>query len=156
MSEKNAAYITSAGMPSISDPGALLVKTAREQGIDIQVIPGPSAVTTALAGSGIRTNEFMFVGFLPRKASHIEKLFKKYLDLDTVLIFFESPFRIVRSIEILMKVAPHAHICAAKELTKLFENYFIGEPAEVLEKLRENKKNVKGEFTIVVDSRNKE
>lgn len=151
--KKDVAYITSAGMPSISDPGALLVKAAREEKIPIQVVPGPSAVTTALAGSGILTHEFSCVGFLPRKSGHIEKIFKQYADRDSVLIFFESPFRIVKTMTILEKVIPDAYVCVAKELTKIFENYFTGTPSEVRAQLEENKKNTKGEFTVVVDFR---
>lgn len=152
---KDAAYITSAGMPSISDPGALLVQEVRKKGIGVQVIPGPSALTTAFAGSGILTHEFTFIGFLPRKSGHIEKIFQKHASNESVLIFFESPFRIIKTITLLDKVSPDSHICAAKELTKLFENYFIGTPKEVLGRLTENQKNSKGEFTVVVDFRKK-
>ena len=151
---KNAAYITSAGMPAISDPGALLVQAAREKGIGIQVVPGPSAVMSALAGSGIRTNEFVFIGFLPRKTGQIEKIFRKHTEMESVLIFFESPFRILKSIASLAKVSPEARVCAAKELTKMFENYFIGTPDAIFEELSKNPKNTKGEFTVVVDFRN--
>lgn len=153
MQKKDVAYITSAGMPSISDPGALLVKTAREKKIQIQVVPGPSAVTTALAGSGILTHEFSFIGFLPRKSGHIEKIFKQYADRDSVLIFFESPFRIVKTITILERVIPDAYVCVAKELTKMFENYFTGTPSHVRAEFEKDKKNTKGEFTVVVDFR---
>jgi 16S rRNA (cytidine1402-2'-O)-methyltransferase len=151
LSEKDGAYITSAGMPTVSDPGALLVSEARKNGIQVQVIPGPSAVTTALAGSGVRTNEFTFVGFPPRKQGQLEKLFGGYAERETVLVFFESPFRIVKTLQALVRVAPEAYVCAAKELTKLFENYFTGTPEEVIKQLSENQKNTKGEFTVVVD-----
>lgn len=149
----DAAYITSAGMPSISDPGALLVRVARERGIGIQVIPGPSAVTAVLAGSGIRTNEFAFIGFLPRKSGQMEKIFRRYADDGSVLVFFESPFRIVKTVGILGKIAPEARVCAAKEITKMFENYFIGTPSDVLNEFSKNPKNTKGEFAVVVDFR---
>ncbi len=153
LENKNAAYITSAGMPTISDPGALLVKTAREKNIKVEVIPGPSAVTTAIAGSGILTHEFTFIGFLPKKETHIEKLFRKFSEKESVIVFFESPFRILKAIKILEKISNDSYVCVAKELTKMFENYFTGKPEEIINKLSENSKNTKGEFTVVVDFR---
>ena len=153
--DKQAVYITSAGMPTISDPGAMLVKAAREEGIGISVIPGPSAAITAFAGSGILSTEFTFIGFLSRKQSHIEKICKTHEERESVVITYESPFRIMKTMEIVEKNVPHAHVCVAKELTKMFEAYFFGTPAEIIKKLAENPKNTKGEFVVIIDFRKK-
>jgi 16S rRNA (cytidine1402-2'-O)-methyltransferase len=149
--ESDCAYISSAGTPGISDPGADLVRAARETGIEVRIIPGPSALVSAIAASGIRAREFSFVSFLPRKEGQLKKLLEKYRDMETVLVFFESPFRIVKTMKLLEVAAPNAFVCAAKEMTKLFENYFTGTPGEVVSMLEANAKNAKGEFTVVVD-----
>lgn len=151
LQDKNAAYISSAGTPGISDPGQDLVQSARQAGIDVNVIPGPSALVSALAASGIRARQFTFISFPPKKAGPLAKIFEKYKDEENVVAFFESPYRVVKTLEILQKVAPDSYVFAAKEMTKMFENYFYGTPEEVIEKLRENPKNIKGEFTIIVD-----
>ncbi len=148
--EKDAAYITSAGMPGISDPGEDLVRLARDNGIAINVVPGPSALTAALALSGLAIREFLFVGFPPKKEGPLKKLFIKYAERKTTLVFFESPFRIVKTIAALEKAVPGARVFVAKELTKMFENSFEGTPADVLNQLAANSKNVKGEFVVVI------
>lgn len=154
--EKNdAAYITSAGTPGISDPGADLVRYARENNIEINVIPGPSAITSAISVSGINMREFTFIGFLPRKKGKIEKIFVKHKENKDILIFFESPYRIAKSLEILKEVASNCHVFIAKEMTKIFENYFIGTSLEVLKQLGNNPKNTKGEFVVIAEFNNK-
>lgn len=153
LKDADGAYISSAGTPGISDPGADLVREARRAGIGINVIPGPSALVSAIAGSGIRADQFTFISFLPRKAGPIKKIFEVYRDEEAVLGFFESPFRIVKTLEIVTQVAPECYVCAAKEITKMFENYFTGTPSEVCEMLLQNSKNAKGEFTVVIDFR---
>ncbi|KKS82710.1 MAG: Ribosomal RNA small subunit methyltransferase I [Candidatus Wolfebacteria bacterium GW2011_GWC1_43_10] len=150
LKEKNAAYITSAGTPSISDPGGDLVRGAREKGIGINVIPGPSALISAIAASGIRAREFTFVSFPPKKQGQLKNLFNKFKKGEGVLVFFESPFRILKTLGALKEVAPECYLCVAKEMTKMFENYFTGIPEEVIKKLEEKKENQKGEFTIIV------
>jgi len=137
LKEKNAAYITSAGTPSISDPGGDLVRGAREKGIGINVIPGPSALISAIAASGIRAREFTFVSFPPKKQGQLKNLFNKFKKGEGVLVFFESPFRILKTLGALKEVAPECYLCVAKEMTKMFENYFTGIPEEVIKKLEE-------------------
>lgn len=149
--EKKVAYITSAGTPSISDPGSDLVRSARRAQADIVIIPGPSALVSAIAASGFRARQFTFISFPPRKDGPLSRLFiEKSSDKETLLVFFESPFRIVRTLTVLQNSVPNACVCVAKEITKLFEKYIEGSPAQVLSVFSKNKKILKGEFTIVV------
>ena len=148
--EKDAAYITSAGMPGISDPGGGLVRLARDNDIPVNVVPGPSALTAALALSGLTIREFSFVGFPPKKGGQLKKLFIEYAERKTTLVFFESPFRIVKTITALEQAVPGAHVFVAKELTKVFENSFEGTPADVLKQLTAGAKNTKGEFVVAI------
>lgn len=149
--EKDVAYITSAGMPGISDPGADVVRLARDNGIAVNVVPGPSALTAALALSGLAIREFSFVGFPPKKEGQLKKLFAEYAERKTTLVFFESPFRIAKTIAALEKTVPGARVFVAKELTKVFENSFEGTPADVVGQLTAGPKNTKGEFVVVID-----
>lgn len=148
---KNAAYISSAGTPSISDPGQDLVKMGRENDIEVNVIPGPSALISAIAVSGIRAREFTFVSFPPKKQGQLKNLFLKYQKEKAVLAFFESPYRVLKTLKILNETTPESFVFVAKEMTKMFENYFWGAPKEVIDKISKNPKNLKGEFTIVVE-----
>ncbi|MFA6494997.1 MAG: 16S rRNA (cytidine(1402)-2'-O)-methyltransferase [Candidatus Paceibacterota bacterium] len=150
LQEKDAAYITSAGMPGISDPGEDLVRLARAHSVPVNVVPGPSALTAALALSGLPIREFSFISFPPKKEGQLKKLFVEYAERKTTLVFFESPFRIVKTIAALEKTVPDVRVFVAKELTKMFENSFEGMPADVLAQLATSPKNTKGEFVVVV------
>jgi len=149
LQEKEVAYISSAGTPGISDPGEDLVKIARENDIKVNVIPGASALVSAIAGSGLRSREFTFISFPPKKSGQLKNLFKKYQELKTTLVFFESPYRVVKTLEYLNEICPDSQVCVAKEITKMFENYFVGNPAKVLLEMAKSQKNLKGEFVIV-------
>jgi 16S rRNA (cytidine1402-2'-O)-methyltransferase len=151
LQEHDAAYVTSAGTPGVSDPGQDLVAEARGMGIKINVIPGPSALVSAIAGSGIRARQFTFISFPPKKPGALKRVFEKYRDDETTLVFFESPFRILKTLAVLAHAVPECTVCAAKELTKMFENYFIGTPQQVIDELSSNAKNAKGEFVVIVD-----
>ncbi len=150
LQEKDAAYITSAGMPGISDPGTDIVRLARDNGVAVNVVPGPSALTAALALSGLAIREFSFIGFPPKKEGQLKKLFSEYAERKATLVFFESPFRIAKTITALEKTIPDARVFVAKELTKVFENSFQGTPADVLGQLSASPKNTKGEFVVAV------
>src|ERR1700733_6979309 len=126
------ALITDAGMPSISDPGYRIVRACIENGIRVEVIPGPSAVLTALVGSGLPTDRFYFGGFLPVKSGRREKELVAALAREVTSVYFESPHRILRSLEIVAREDPTRMICVARELTKQFEEYRRGEVSEVL------------------------
>lgn len=144
------AFITSAGMPSISDPGSELVKVCISEGVLVVPIPGVSALTTAVSMSGFLGKRLVFVGFLPRRASRINELLARYIEEDTLFVFFESPYRIIKSIEFLSRFNPMINVCVCRELTKKFETYTRGNVAEVLSVLQKNPVNQKGEFTVVV------
>lgn len=151
LKEKDAVYISSAGTPGISDPGADLVGDARKNGIEVSVIPGPSALACAIAMSGMRLREFMFVSFPPKKPGQLRNFFKKFHEQKTAVIFFESTHRIIKTIEAVGDVVPEAQVFVAKEMTKMFEKYFSGTSQEVLGQLKKDPKNIKGEFTVIVN-----
>jgi 16S rRNA (cytidine1402-2'-O)-methyltransferase len=147
----DVAYITSAGTPGISDPGQSLVNTARKMGIGTNIVPGPSALVSAIAMSGVRARQFTFISFPPKKPGQLRNLFKDFLEKQGVLIFFESTHRIVKTVEAISEVAPNCELFVAKEMTKMFERYFKGKPEDVLSGLKSNPKNIKGEFVVMVD-----
>jgi 16S rRNA (cytidine1402-2'-O)-methyltransferase len=142
------ALLTDAGMPSISDPGYRLVRACIERGIRIEVIPGPSAVLTALVGSGLPTDRFYFGGFIPVKSGQRERELLAALARGFTSVYFESPHRIVRSLEVLRRADPARLICVARELTKQFEEYRRGE-AELVHAHYEAHPP-KGEITLVI------
>lgn len=147
--DKEVALITSAGMPGVSDPGTLLVKAAREEGLEISVIPGVSALTSAISLSGWE-GEFHFVGFLPKKKGQIEKMINRAKEGDYILIFFESTYRLKKTLEFLREKFSEADVLVAKELTKQFEQVLKGTPAELVTRLEAEPKLTKGEFTVLV------
>ncbi len=128
---KSIAYISDAGMPGISDPGQRLVTACRAAHIPVEVIPGPSAVLTALIGSGFPADAFYFGGFLPVKSSQRIRVLEAALDADESSIFFETPHRLDSTLALLLRLAPDHLICVARELTKKFEEYRRGPAREV-------------------------
>jgi 16S rRNA (cytidine1402-2'-O)-methyltransferase len=150
---KNIALVSDAGTPGISDPGALLVSEIKEKftNDEVQVIPipGASAVIAALSASGLPTHEFTFLGFLPHKKGR-ETLFKEIASSDRTMVFYESPHRILKTLESLVKFAPLKKVCVARELTKVYEEFKTGTPEEVLEYFKKNTEKQRGEFTVIV------
>ncbi len=142
------ALITDAGLPSVSDPGARLVRACVEAGLPYTVIPGPSAVLTALVGSGLSAEGFFYGGFLPPKSGGRERDLLRALEREETSIFFESPHRLERTLEVLARHAPERQVCVARELTKQFEEFRRGAAAEVLEHYRAHPP--KGEITLVI------
>ncbi|GBD34481.1 Ribosomal RNA small subunit methyltransferase I [bacterium HR35] len=142
----NAALVVDAGMPLISDPGYKLVKACLENNIQIEVLPGPSAFLTALIGSGLPTDKFLFLGFLPKKG--LENYFSKIKELEVTIVFYESPKRLLKTLEIIKKIFGNCQVVIAREISKIYEEYLRGNINEIIEKL-ENKK-LKGEITIIV------
>jgi 16S rRNA (cytidine1402-2'-O)-methyltransferase len=147
-SGENVALLTDAGMPSISDPGYRLVRASLENDIRIEVIPGPSAVLTALVGSGLPTDRFYFGGFLPVKTGQRQRELLAALAREFTSVYFESPHRIIRSLEVINEVEPARQVCVARELTKQFEEYKRGEAASVLAHYMAHPP--KGEITLVI------
>jgi 16S rRNA (cytidine1402-2'-O)-methyltransferase len=145
---EKVALLTDAGMPSISDPGYRLVRACIESGIRVEVIPGPSAVLTALVGSGLPTDRFYFGGFLPVKSGQRERELLAALARGCTSIYFESPHRILKSLEVLRRSDPHRLVCVARELTKQFEEYRRGEVESVFAHYEAHP--AKGEITLVI------
>lgn len=150
--EKNLALVSDAGTPGISDPGAMLVSNIKEHfGDNVQVIPipGATALITALSGSGLPTHEFTFLGFLPHKKGR-ETLFKEIAESKRTMVFYESPHRILKTLESLDKFCPNKKVCIARELTKIYEEFKTDYPKNVLEYLTQNSEKQRGEFTVIV------
>lgn len=147
---KNVALVSDGGMPCISDPGRRLVTLARAEGIPITVLPGPSAVVTAAAGSGFPADSFIFLGFLPRPRGKIVKALKKAFELEKTVILYESPFRIKKFIGLVCEeFGPDTELVMARELTKVYEEWLKGTAAELRDKLA-TVKEVKGEIVVML------
>ena len=148
---ENLALVSDAGTPGISDPGAMLVSQIKEKFNDVQIIPipGVTALITALSASGLPTHEFTFLGFLPHKKGR-ETLFKEIAEAKRTMVFYESPHRILKTLESLQKFCPEKKVCIARELTKIYEEFKTGSPKELLQYLTENTVKQKGEFTVLV------
>jgi 16S rRNA (cytidine1402-2'-O)-methyltransferase len=146
---KNVALVSDAGTPCISDPGGIIVKAAAEHGINIVGISGASAVITALSVCGFCFDSFAFFGFLPRSAGEIKKAIDKARKSGVeASVFFESPKRIKRSLEVFINEVPEAALCLCNDLTKMFERVYRGTPQEILEELLANPSAEKGEYTL--------
>lgn len=128
---KSIAYISDAGMPGVSDPGSRLVAACRLAELPVEILPGPSAVLTALVGSGFPADAFYFGGFLPVKSGQRQRALTAALEADETSVFFESPHRLPSTLELLSSLEPGRLICVARELTKKFEEYRRGPAAEV-------------------------
>ncbi len=144
---KEISLISQAGMPLISDPGGLLIQHVVKKDIPFTVVPGPSAVTTAFIHSGFKSDQFMFLGFLPKKEGQLRTLLQKCADTkklfkDLVFIAFESPNRIQKTLAILNDIMPAYNIVVTRELTKKFEEVTRGKAAKVMDR------DYKGEITI--------
>jgi len=127
----NVAIITDAGMPGISDPGHRLLRACIAEGLAYTVLPGPSAVLTALVGSGFPAESFYYGGFLPVKSGQRERVLAGAAARAETSIFFESPHRIQRTLEACARLCPERQLCVARELTKQFEEYRIGTGPEL-------------------------
>ncbi|MBN1384461.1 MAG: 16S rRNA (cytidine(1402)-2'-O)-methyltransferase [Elusimicrobia bacterium] len=150
---KNIAVVTDAGTPGISDPGVFLIKRAIEENISVVPLPGAAAVTTALSGSGLPTDGFIFLGFLPRKKGKIKKLFEKFNNLDKTIIFYESPYRIKKTFRIILEIfSEDTDVVIVRELTKKFEEFIRGKLSEIVAKLPDK---ILGEITVLVSERSK-
>jgi len=139
------ALVSDAGMPGISDPGYRLVRLCRIRGIAVVPIPGPNAALTALAASGLPSDEFLFVGFLPPKKKAREQRLTSLQNVPGTLIFYEAPHRIEATLEDIQEVLGDREVCIAREITKLHEEFLFGHLSELRPKVKPL-----GEFVIVV------
>jgi 16S rRNA (cytidine1402-2'-O)-methyltransferase len=145
---ESIALVSDAGMPSISDPGFRLITRCQQNQIPFTVIPGASAVTTALVGSGLPTDRFYYGGFLPNKSGQRERELRAALQRECSSIYFESPYRLLKTLEALNSLEPGCQICVARELTKHFEEFRRGTVSEVREHFAAH--TPKGEITLIV------
>lgn len=146
------AVVTDAGMPGVSDPGYRLIQELKARGVSFTVLPGPSAVVTALVGSGLPSDAFFFGGFLPVKSGRKASVLQAAVMADHTSIFYESPFRIVKTVETLAGIDAGVPICVARELTKVFETYHRGSAAAVLAEFKA--KPPKGEMVLLIGGQN--
>lgn len=148
-SGKNVALVSDSGTPGISDPGFFLIAKAIEEKFDVVSLPGPSAVITALVGSGLSTNGFIFLGFLKRKAGKLKKELKNAAIAGKTIVFYESPHRIKKTVSICLNIfMPDTQIVLAREITKKFEEYIRGTLQEVNETI--NNRELLGEFVVII------
>src|SRR5882724_8936450 len=146
---KSIAIVSDAGTPALSDPGFRLVRACRRRGLPVVPVPGPSALTAVLSASGLPTNGFLFVGFLPSKSAARIAFFEKYRDFDYTLALYESCHRIDKAIgEIVTTLGPARVLCLAKEVTKVYETFLVGTAADVQGRLA--KISLKGEFVLLI------
>jgi len=149
---KKMALVTDAGTPGISDPAYLLVRECIKSAIKVECLPGATAFVPALVNSGIPSNRFVFEGFLPLKKGR-QTLLKKLADEDRTMIFYESPVRLVKTLQEFIQYFEADRLCSvSRELTKLFEENKRGSLQEVCDHFKE--KNPKGEIVIVVEGKN--
>ena len=146
------AVVTDAGMPGVSDPGYRLIQELKAKEVAFTVLPGPSAVVTALVGSGLPSDAFFFGGFLPVKSGRKAAVLQAAVQASHTSIFYESPFRIVKTVQALAEIDPEVPICVARELTKVFETYHRGNAASLLEEFKA--KPPKGEMVFLVGGQN--
>ena len=151
---KRVALVSDAGMPTVSDPGYRLIRAATEAGIAVEVVPGPSAVTAALAISGLPTNQFLFLGFLPHKSTQRRRLLSSFVLSPYSLAAFESPYRLLKSLTDIHEILGNRRVVVARELTKKFEEILRGDVATLLKNL-ENR-SVKGEITLIIEGKTHE
>ncbi|MDN0069596.1 16S rRNA (cytidine(1402)-2'-O)-methyltransferase [Collinsella ihumii] len=143
------AFASDAGMPSVSDPGQVLVDAAREAGADVEVIPGPSACVTALVASGISCEHFFFEGFLPRKNGERVRRLQELALVPGALLFYESPHRVAASLDAIAQVFPARTVALCRELTKLHEEVLRDKAPQLADAVRE-RGELRGEMVVIV------
>jgi 16S rRNA (cytidine1402-2'-O)-methyltransferase len=145
------ALVSDAGTPLLSDPGYELVRAAAEAGIDVEAIPGPSAITTALAVAGLPVSRFCFEGFLPARARERRAHLAQLADEPRTLVFFEAPHRITATLaDLAAELGSHRRAAVARELTKVHETIYRGTLAELEQRAADEENFTRGEITIVV------
>lgn len=145
---QKVALVTDAGSPGISDPGERVVKAAIAAGFRVESVPGPCALIAGLTASGLPTDEFHFIGFLPHKSGQRRNKLESLKAFDGTLVLYESPYRIEKLLAELNEVFPDRQVVLARELTKKFEEYLRGKPAELVELTKQ--RSLKGEFVVIL------
>jgi 16S rRNA (cytidine1402-2'-O)-methyltransferase len=150
---KKLALVSDAGTPCIQDPGEIVIREIIKNGYDIEIIPGPSSIISSLAISGLKTVPFIFLGFFPRKKSEIDYLIERYFYIDGTVIFYESPHRILYTLEYLKEKFPERNCVVVKELTKIHEKVYRGKLKYIYEEIKNSE--IKGEYTILIENEEK-
>lgn len=148
------ALITDAGMPGISDPGSVVVEKCIEQGIEFEVLPGATAITTALVYSGLDTTKFVFRGFLPRENKERNPIIEEIKNVRDTIIFYEAPHRLLDTLNFLLNNLGNRKIAVCRELTKLYEEIYRGSISLALAYFQQNKP--RGEFVLVIEGKTDE
>ena len=148
LEQHDIALVSDAGTPALSDPGVRLVSAAVAAGFPVVPIPGPSAVLAALVSSGLPTNQFTFLGFLPRKRGELERVVRDAGEAKRTFVFFESPHRVQKTLAIMASALGPRSLVVAREITKVHEEFLRGTPATLLEHFA--KSPPRGELTVVV------
>ncbi|MBK9779677.1 MAG: 16S rRNA (cytidine(1402)-2'-O)-methyltransferase [Anaerolineales bacterium] len=151
LSQGDVALVSDAGTPAINDPGYELVQAALAANFDVRPIPGPSAPIAALTVSGLPTDSFLYLGYLPHKASDRRTRLAEVAEQPYTLIFFETPHRITDSLEDILSTLGNRRICVAREMTKLYEEYWRGDVHGAIEYFKS--KEARGEFTLVIEGK---
>jgi 16S rRNA (cytidine1402-2'-O)-methyltransferase len=146
---QSAVYVTDAGMPNVADPGGRLVERAYQQGINVVSVPGPSALTAALSVSGLPADRFLFLGFLPHKKGR-QTLFQRIAETAETVVLFESPHRLMKTLESLMGIIPNRTMAVCRELTKIHESVVRGTVTEVRKHYQDHADEVRGEIVIII------
>ncbi|HXQ34377.1 MAG TPA: 16S rRNA (cytidine(1402)-2'-O)-methyltransferase [Anaerolineales bacterium] len=144
----DVALVSDAGTPAINDPGYELVRAALASNFDVRPVPGPSAPIAALTASGLPTDSFLYLGYLPHKTSDRHKFIGQVASLSYTLIFLESPYRIVEALEDILSILGDRQICVAREMTKMFEEFWRGTVSGAVEHFKSQP--ARGEFTLVI------
>ena len=145
---EKVALVTDAGSPGISDPGERVVKAAHVAGFRVESVPGPCALVAALTASGLATDEFHFIGFLPHKSGQRRRKLEELKGISGTLVLYESPYRVEKLLGELNEVFPERQVVLARELTKKFEEFLRGKAGELLEGVKG--RALKGEFVVLV------
>ena len=148
LEQHDVALVSDAGTPALSDPGVRLVSAAVAAGYPVVPVPGPSAVLAALISSGLPTDQFTFLGFLPRKRGELERVLREAGEAKRTFVFFESPHRLRRTLDIMASALGPRSLVVAREITKVHEEFLRGTPATLLEHFA--KTPPRGELTVVV------
>ncbi len=147
---EHVSYVSDAGMPGVSDPGQKLVDAVLDADIKVEVIPGPSAITCALVASGFEMNQFFFEGFLPRKPKDKIRRLELLAQVPGALVVYESPHRVVATLEAVAEVFPQRRVALVRELTKIHEEVVRGTSHEMVEVMSE-REGIRGECAIVIE-----
>lgn len=151
---ESVALVSDAGTPGISDPGYYLIRLALDQSIPVVPIPGPSAAIASLSVSGLPTDRFVFEGFVEARSSKRQKQLENLKDEERTIIIFDSPLRVVKTLDAIMNTLGKRQICVARELTKIYEEWIRGDTETVLSILK-GRNRIKGEITLIIQGKGK-